>query len=300
MAIPKDLEPLIEGFTAEERTLFDNLLTKQATTARARDANAPTLADGWLRQSDYDRKMNLSKDEIQKAKDRARQLEDWYAENEPIHRASLDRARELESRNAEIMQQLDQARTQGGGDVDAVELERRVQAEVAKLKDTYGYVTKTDIGNVIKQETEKLTGETKKAIDDATKQYYEVAMPQGINLAADIAEICVDHKSEFNERLDRKKFAEYMQENKLVDPVKAYEQYVKPRRDEIEFKKKVDEEVKQRLSGMTVNGGMPGAGSPLSKGVIQMKVEKDQAAAGISTTVAATQAAAELRQEGRM
>lgn len=305
MAIPKELEPLLEGFTAEEKTQFDNLITKQAASAKAKDPNAPTLAEGWLRQADYDRRMNLNKEEVTKAQERTKQLEDWYTENEPIHRAALDRARELESAKTELEKQLEEARqkraAEGGDQVDAAELAKRVQDEVGRLREQYGFVSKEDQQKIIQDEVAKLAHEeTKKAIDDATKAYYEVAMPQGVNLAADIAEICVDHKAEFGERLDRKKFAEFMTERKLIDPVKAYDEYVKPRRDEVEFKKRVEEEVKQRVSGMSLAGGAVPTGGPMEKGAVQQKIEKDAAAQGNNLSVLAAQAAQELRQEGKM
>lgn len=296
MPIPEDVKPFLEGFTAEETKLFDNLLTK-----------SPKLAEGWLRQSDYDRKMNERKAEMEKATKRSTELEDWYTENKPIHDRALARSRELEDQQKELQEKLTAAgaaRTAAGGDqVDAAELSRRVQEEFAKLKDQYGFVSRAEQDKIIAEQTQKLAGdETKKLIDDARKSYYEEMMPAGVNLAADVAEICVDHKNEFNERLDRKKFAEYMAERKFTDPVKAYEEYVKPRRDEVAFKQKVEDEVKQRMSGIAISGGtiQPGGGV-MPKGAMQMKIEKDAAANGAAvTSVLAAQAAAELRSEGKM
>jgi hypothetical protein len=304
VAIPKELELLIEGFTAEEKSLFDNLLTKQATTARAKDPNAATLADGWLRQSDYDRRMNLSKEEVSKAKNRSKELEDWYAENEPIHRAALSRAQELETRVAEVQQQLEQSRQtrgEGADQVDAAELERRVQTEVAKLKDTYGYVTKADIAAVIKDETSKMSDEAKGFITEASKKFYEETLPATANFAADIAEICFDHKSEFGDYLDRKKLAEFMTERRIVNPKDGYAEFVKPKRDELVFKQRVEDEVKQRISGMALNGGGGAqlSTSPMGKGAVQMRVEKDNAVAGSTLAAATSQAAQELRNEGK-
>lgn len=306
MAIPKELEPLVEGFTAEEKTLFDNLLTKQKTLAKAKDPNAATLEEGWLRQSDYDRKQNLSKAEVEKAQKRTTELEDWYKDNKPIHDAALERSRELEAKYTEVEQQLKEARAQraaeGGDQVDAAELSKRVQEEVAKLQQTYGYVTRADTEKIIHDQTAKLAqDESKKFIDEASRKFYEETLPATANFAADIAEICFDHKSEFGEYLDRKKLAEYMTERKIVNPKDGYTEYVKPRRDEITFKTKVDEEVKQRLSGMALSGQMVSAtGGVMPKGAVQMRVEKDNAAAGNTTGVLAMQAAQELRAEGKI
>ena len=305
MAIPKELEPLVEGFTAEEKTIFDNLLTKQAQAAKAKDPNAPTLAEGWLRQSDYDRKQNLSKAEVDKAQKRTQELEDWYKDNEPIHKAALERSRELEAKYAEVEQQLNEARArraaEGGDQVDAAELEKRVKEEMTKLQATYGYVTKADTEKIIQEQTVKLAqDESKKFIDEASKKFFEETLPATANFAADIAEICFDHKSEFGEYLDRKKLAEFMTERKLINPKDGYAEFVKPQRDERAFKLRVDEEVKQRVSGMALNGNMVSpTGAVMPKGAIQMKVEKDAAAAGNNLNVLVNQAAQELRQEGK-
>jgi hypothetical protein len=302
MAIPKDIEPFLEGFTAEEKTLFDNLLTK-----------SPKLGEGWLRQSDYDRKMNASKEEVKKATDRSRELEDWWTENKPIHEATLERARELEEQQKAIEERAKQFEDQtkelqkklqdaearrvaeGGEQVDPVELARRVQEEVNKL----GYVNKSEMETIIAQQTAKLAGdESKKFLDEASKKFYEETLPASVNFAADVAEICVDHKTEFQEYLDRKALSEFMAERKMTNPKDAYKEFVKPRRDELEFKRKVDEEVKQRISGMAVNGIPVTPGAVQAKGALQMKVEKD--AGQNSMSALAAQAAQELRQEGKV
>ena len=92
-----------------------------------------------------------------------------------------------------------------------------------------------------------------------------------------------------------------MTERKIMNPKDGYTEFVKPQRDEREFKKKVEEEVKQRLSGMAVNGSLLSpTGGVMEKGAVQMRVEKDAAAAGNNIAVLAAQAAAELRQEGKL
>lgn len=296
MAIPEDVKPFLEGFTAEELKTFDGFLTK-----------APKLAEGWLRQSDYDRKMNTNKAEVETAKTRAKELEDWYAENKPIHDRSLQRTRELEDSQRDLETKLKAAETrraaEGGDQVDAAELKARVTEEVNRLREQYGWVSKADQEKIINDEAKKLAlEESKKFVDEASKRFYEETLPQSVNFAADVAEICVDHKGEFSEYLDRKKFAEFMSERKILDPKKGYEEFVKPKRDEKEFKRKVDEEVKQRISGLAISGNniAPGGGI-MPKGVLQMRIEKDAQANGqTSTTALAAQAAQELRAEGKM
>jgi len=315
MAIPKDLEPLLEGFTEDEIKTFDSLLTKQQQLAKAKDPNAPTLTEGWLRQSDYDRNINKMKSDLGKAQELAEAREKWYAENKPIHDAALQHARELESRAeelethskdletqyAELQKKLSEAEqrraAEGGEPVDAAELERRVQDEIKK----FGYVSRSDMDTIIQEQQKKLAEEEKllnDRINEAQKKLWEESFPLMANHSLDIAEIGWDHKAEFNENLDREAFTKFLVDNKITDFKDGYSRYVKPRRDEILFTKRVDEEVKQKISGMTVQGALPvqGAGIP-EKGALQVRLEKERGTD--STLAAAAQAAAELRSEGK-
>lgn len=295
----------MEGFSKEELTLFDNLLTKQYTAAKAKDPNAPTLQEGWLRQGDYDRLSNESKAEAKKAKDEEQRMRAWFNDNKPIHDAALEHNRELETKLQEEQQQredlqrkLSEAETrraaEGGDTVDAAELERRVQEEAKKL----GWLSKSDMTALINSEATRMAQETAKtAIAEANTKLWSETFPQMANHAADIAEIAYDHKDEFKSSLDRLKFTEFLSENKITDFKKGYDQFVKPVRDEKAFKQRVDDEVKLQISGLTVNGGLPVPGGPQQKGALQMRIEKE-AATPTSSTAAAIAAAAELRQEG--
>lgn len=187
--------------------------------------------------------------------------------------------------------------------MDAAELERRVKETIAGL----GYVSKTEIGEIIKtHKSEMALEEAQKYVQDANKKYYEETLPATTNFIADVTELVMDHKAEFGGNLNRQEFADFMRERNLVDPKKAYEEYVRPKRQEKELETKVEErmkvreaELRQQFSGQALNGGTPSSGFA-PKGALQMKIEKDNAekqAAG--SGVLAAQAAAELRAENK-
>lgn len=311
MAIPKELEGLLEGFSQEELGLFDNLMTKQFTTAKARDKDAPTLREGWLRQQDYDKQSNEWKKSVDKAEKLAQARQDWFDENKPIHDAALESSRTLEAekqqwleQQTELQRKLSEAETrraaEGGDTVDAAELERRVQEQAQKA----GWMSKSEMQVLISEEAGKLAREeagklVKSEIEGARKQLWEESFPAIAAHAADIAEIAYEHRDEFKKTLDRTEFANFLAENKISDFKKGYEQFVKPVREKRDFETKVEAEVKQRISGMTVNGSLPVPGGPQPKGALQMRLEKEQQAPTAHTpSAAAAAAAAEMRAEG--
>lgn len=304
MAIPKELEPLMEGFTADEKSLFDNLMTKQYTAAKAKDPNGATLQEGWLRQQEFDKRSNQWKGDLDKAKAAEQQMRTWWNDNKPIHDAALEHNRELEAKlqeesqqREELQRKLSEAETrraaEGGEQVDPAEVRRQVAEEAKAL----GWLSKSEMDSLIAAKYAQLESDTKSAIEGARKELWEQSFPQIANHAADISEIAYDHKSEFSEPFDRLKFTEFLSENKISDFKKGYEQFVKPRRDDRDFKKRVDAEVEQRMSGLNVTGGLPVPGGPQQKGALQMRIEKDNATP-TSSTAAAIAAAAELRSEG--
>lgn len=310
MAIPKELESLVEGFSQEELKLFDNLVTKQYEFAKAKDPNGATLQEGWLRQQEFDKRSNEWKSRTEKAEDLAKRRNEWYEQNKPIHDAALEHARELETRSqeletqqAELRQKLTEAEArraaEGGDPVDKEELKRLVMEEAKGM----GWLTKAEMQQLIDNKEFQLASvqaardEATKAIVAAKTELWEKSFPEIANHAADISEIAYDHKSEFQESLNRTEFSAFLKDKGISDFKAGYTDYVKPRRDEREFKKRVDAEVQQRVSGMTVNGGAV-LGGPQEKGALQMRIERDNAAA-TTMSAASAAAAAEMRTEGK-
>jgi hypothetical protein len=298
MPIPEELKPFLEGISAADVAVFDNLLTKTPGLGTR-------LKEGVLRQSDYDRKMNENKTKLTAAEERAKELDEWYEVNNTIHTNLLTEYDKLEKQSRELQEKLaraEAARTASGGDdnVNAAELEARVKEEVSKL----GYVSKSEMDSIIATQANKLATEAANAeIKKATDQFWKETFPAAASAQADIAEICYDHKVEFNENIDRAALDAVMKERGLTSFKKGYEALVEPKRKEREFTRKVDDEVKTRLSGMT-GGGFAGGSPILEKGAVQMRIEREAAkaaASGVSSSkLAAVEAAQELRNEGKM
>jgi len=293
------LKSLTEHMAPEDAKVFENLTTKYKP-----------LEEGYLRQSDYDRFMNKTKTELDDAKAKQKEWEDWAKDNVPIHQNLIKSYEDLEKKNKEFEAQLAEAQAAraaaGEGEVDAAELARRVQEEVNKL----GFASKGEIDKIINEQASKLAREeATKEIAAANDRFFKETVPGITNFTMDAAEIAYDHKVEFGASLDRAKFSEFMKERNLLDPKKAYEEFVRPQRDAKKLEEEVssrvkarEEELRQQYSahGMPGGGGVPNGLQP--KGAMQMKIERDEAAkqGSMATSVAAQQAAAELRNEGRM
>lgn len=294
------LKTLTEHMAPEDAKVFENLTTKYKP-----------LEEGFLRQSDYDKYMNKTKEEVAAAKQKAAEWETWSKENVPIHEDLLKSYRELEDQQKELQTQLaaaQAARAAGGEDtVNAAELEARVKESIGKL----GYASKEEIQQIINTESKKLAQEEAKTyVEAAQKKFYEETLPASINFNMDAAEIAMQHMREFDgQAIDRVKFSEFMKERNLLDPKKAYDEFVRPQRDDIALKKQVaeavkakEEEIRQQYSGQGLPGGgiIPPGLQP--KGAMQMRIEADAAAASgnHAPSVAAAAAAAELRAEGKV
>jgi len=298
MPIPDELKPFLEGIPADQVTIFDNLLTKTPDLSTR-------LKEGVLRQSDYDRKMNASKADVEAAKKRAKELEDWYAENEPIHKSTLADYEKVEKSNKELQERLrlaEAARQSSGGDeVNAAELELKVKEQIEK----FGYVSRADMDAIIATEAKKMAEtEVKTSIAEATKDFWSKTFPAAATAQADIAEVVYDWKAEFGENIDRAKLDEIMKQRSLTSFKDGAAALAEPIRSKREFDKKVKEEALVIASGMT-GGGMAGGagGAPVPMGAVQMRMQRDAKAAeaaGISNSkLAAVEAAQELRAAGK-
>jgi hypothetical protein len=302
----EDLNGLTAHMGKDDQPVFENLLTKNPKAARE-------LAEGRMRQSDYDRKMNASKAEMDTLKKSSEEMNEWYKRNEPVHRKALEdlstKDQELTTLRASFEKQAQEMAAlvaTKGGDVDQAQLEQAINTAVEGHAKKFGYVTQEEFNKIsadaiVKQANEQAEARIKAAEDRLFKE----TVPALYNSAMDLAEIAVQHRTEFAEGLDRQKLSAYMTENNIIDPRKGYDSYIKPRRDEIAFNKRVEDEVKQRVSGMQVSGGNNGfsGGSPFEEmGVLQKQVQERQAAAngGSGTSAAAVAAAAELRAEGKL
>lgn len=294
----KDLEALGTHMGNEDKTVFENLLQKHPKAARE-------IVDRGMRQSDYDKKMNLSKSEVEAAKKRAQEMQEWYDRNEPLHKKALNDLTSLEEQRKALEEKYNKqaeefaalAASKGGEGVDEVALAAAIKTQVEK----FGYVTQEEFNKIKTDELQKQVEASADAkIAAAEKKLFTETMPGMVMFAMDMGDIAIEHRQEFSERLDRKAFSTFMEENKFQDANKAYSAFVADRRNEKKFNERVAEEVKQKMSGMQVNGNGYSGDTPgiMERGVLQQKVDEANKTAS-STSAAAMAAAAELRTEGK-
>src|SRR5579859_6001396 len=224
MALAAELLELTKHMAPDDAKSFENLLTKH-----------PNLGEGWLRQADYDRNLNRSKQELEEARKKSEEWQTWAKDNVPIHEQLVKSYGELEQQQKELQAQLaaaQAARSAAGEDtVDAAELSRRVQEEISK----FGYASKAEMDKIINEQAIKLAREeASKEVAAAQKKFYEETLPASINFNMDAAEIAMQHMREFDGKpIDRTEFSNFMKERNILEPKKAYEEFVRPERDKI-------------------------------------------------------------------
>lgn len=294
------LKTLTEHMAPDDAKIFENLTTKYKP-----------LEEGFLRQSDYDKKMNLSKSELEAARSKAAEWEDWSKANVPIHEDLLKSYRELEDQQKDLHTQLAAAKAarsaEGDDSVNAAELEQRVKEQVGKL----GYASKEEINQIIQAEATKLAKEEAgREIKAANDKFFQETVPAMTNFTMDAAEIAMQHMREFDGKtIDRAEFSNFMKDRNILEPKKAYEEYVRPQRDAATLQAEIAKQVKAKeleLQQQYSGQGMPGGGGVppglQAKGAMQLRIEADEAAksGSMATSVAAAKAAAELRNEGKV
>lgn len=299
MALAAELLELTKHMAPDDAKTFENLLTKH-----------PTIGEGWLRQADYDRNLNRSKQELEEARRKSQEWQNWAKDNVPIHEELVKSYSDMERQQKELQTQLaaaQAARSAAGDDtVDAAELSRRVQEEVTKL----GYASRSDVDKIINDQAVKLAREeATKEVAAAQKRFYEETLPASVNFNMDAAEIAMQHMREFDGKaIDRTEFSNFMKERNILEPKKAYEEFVRPQRDKIALEKSIADAVKakeQELQQQYSAAGLPGGGMVppglQSKGAVQMRIDREAEAAkgNMATSIAAQAAAAEMRAEGR-
>lgn len=271
----------------------------------------PKLGEGWLRQADYDRGLNKAKDEVAAANAKAQEWIDWGGKNKPRHEQLLKDYTSLETTSKTKISELEKqvqdataaaarAAENAGGEVNVEQVNAIAQQKVDALISAKGYATQSDI--------DRITGEVvQKSVDErlgkAREEFLTQTFPAATQFMADLNDIMGDHRAEFGEKLNRAEFSKYMQDNKLTDPNKAYEQWVGPRRTEITIKKKVEEGVAAEISKRNIPG-VSSASSP-DLGPLQIRLSKTADPLSgkdveLGDNQAGMAAAAELRSEGKL
>lgn len=195
----------------------------------------PDLKSGYLRQSDYSRKMDEIRDKVTYAK----QWEDWYSKNwdadafgkgqggtkREMEKARLLRDREEALKAAESkISELNQ-RVSVGGEVTFEELNSHLEKEISGR----GLMKRDEVSAMV----------------DGKAQGVEQMLTNSLSGYAHIAtkgpKLMFKHYREFNEDLDLDNVLEHAAKNGIGDLEKAYDEFVSEKRGEVLAKKHQEE-----------------------------------------------------------
>ena len=258
--------------------------------------------EGYLRQSDYDRKMNEVKTDRQKeqealqaSRDSAAKWQKWADENVPRHTQLMDEFKKVTEKNKELEDAVAKAAAAGGGgngggggEVDETKLLAKVNEEVAKR----GYVSRDDVMKIAVEEAGKLAKAERES-------FFKDTLPNVLEWNAKITDFNFEHREEFGKPLDRKAFSKFISENKIEDLDKGYSMFVSEARTE----KKIATETEKRVQSELSKRNLPGSGaapSPMELGPIQQRrAGADGLPPEATVSEAAMAAATALRAEGK-
>lgn len=297
MALKKELEELLASAFPDEKDREEQrkLLEKY-----------PTFGEGFLRQSDYDRKMNEVKTDRQKeqealqtARELATKWQKWADDNKPIHENLLAEYKKITDRNKELEEQVAKAAEGGGGGagggggepVDEKKLMDKVNAEIAKR----GFVSNAEMAKIVEEQARKIAAEERAA-------FFKETLPNMMEYSQKLTDFSFSHRQEFNEPFDRKAFSKYVADNKIEDMDRAYDMFVGEKRTE----KKIKDETEKRVQAELSKRNFPGSGAVPSPelGPIEARFKTGKGSDGLpadaTISAAAMAAAAELRAENKV
>lgn len=297
MALKKELEELLASAFPDEKDREEQrkLLEKY-----------PTFGEGFLRQSDYDRKMNEVKSDRQKeqealqtARELAAKWQKWADDNKPVHENLLTEYKKISDRNKELEEIVAKAAEGGGGGgtgggggepVDEKKLMERVNSEIGKR----GFVSNAEVAKIVEEQAKKIAKEERDA-------FFKETLPNMMEYSQKLTDFSFSHRQEFNEPFDRKAFSKFVADNKLEDMDKAYDMFVGEKRTE----RKIKEETEKRVQAELSKRNFPGSGATPSPelGPVEARFKTGKGTDGLpadaTISAAAMAAAAELRAEGK-
>lgn len=266
-----------------------------------------------LRQSDYDKKLDENKKEIEYG----RTMKTWADNNVPKfdemkaeRDAAVKKAEEAQAKAAKAEKDLQEkvvaAAKEGGVDPDKL-------AEAVRAKIGGEYLSKTEVATIIGAETKKLVDP---AMKGAVDKFYAEDVPRLAGLNAAMTEGQNRYFAEFKEHLDPEAYVahlsaatgdKYMTDGKY-DRKKVYEAFVVQKRAEVSRAAEIETEARKRadaiLAERGVSSSFPGTSGP--PGPLQVRFNaKDKsdplfgAPMELGDNSAAAAAAAELHAEGK-
>lgn len=301
MTLTAELEALLAQIQDEaERNQTRTLLEKHQF-----------LRDGYLRQADYDRKMDTSKAErdrekaeVEKARSDIKKMQIWWDETQPkVARLEAD-SKTLRDKNKELEDRVKAAAaahaTDGGGSVDQAMVTKLVTDELQGRS----YVSKQEVEDLVKTAAKVIADERESA-------FFKETLPGSLEFVMTVQDLQFKHQKEFGSTFDRHEFHKFSKENGINDPEKAYESFVSKQRTEKrekDLRADIEKDIRSKM-------GMPGTGVVIEAPAENPVMKVLQPAAAVKTEAvtappalasrsdirsAALAAAAELRQEGKV
>lgn len=289
MVLTKAMEEVLAAITDPQ---------EQAALRKSFEAH-PELQErfeGNLRQQDYDRQMNESKEtrekelaELETGRKNVTTYQEWYERNKGKHDTLLTSYEALQKEKGELEAKI--AAGTGSADVD-------LEAEGLKLETVMSRVEES-VGKMgfIKQD------EIKTLVEQERTDFFDKTLPGVVEFNAQLNDVQFMHRDEFDGKpLDRKAFGEFMKEKEIKSPVDAYVQFVadakwEKEKAKIEEAARADERSKILVPGTTA--------PPQDLGAVEM-LKRGQGPEGIPDNAipgdgqAAAAAAQALRQEGKV
>lgn len=298
--------------SADERKLLDNILAKNKD-----------LRDGWERQGEFSKKLNevnARKKEYDDAVEYNVRMKAWADEKLPLWEQAQaagvideDGRPAWRDKQAGYEKEIADLKAQSvGGDVDPVELQKRVTAIVKEA----GALTREEIQAVANAEARKMTEEVVNSrFATMERDFNTKTIPYLGGFAAQLSTSAHKYERETGKEWDEEaenEFAKFMNKEEDYKPRSAMEKFLKPIRE----KKVAEADLEKRAEAraqeiIRQRGGMPGSGgepyipqddNATSMGSLKMMLKQSESEpmdVESMAAIAAQAAAKELRAEGK-
>jgi len=265
----------------------------------ANPAIAKAVDEGTVPQPVFSRELNAKDQKIKEAQENERKIREWESRERPKHEKLVADAEKWEAERAELLKKIEAQAQKTELETGAVVNEETLADRVSKRLEGRT-VSEAKTREIIAEESKKLASEINGTLEKARKDFLEQTFPQATQFQAALTDVQIDYHAETGNKLDRSEFAKFMQDNNILDPQKAFEQYMAPAREEKRIKAEVDKRVQDELGKRNMPGVTPGQTVPTDLGPLQLKIagEIPNPDGVLGDRSSANQAAKELREQG--
>lgn len=254
MALKKELEDLLAALPAEDQAPL-----------RAQMEKHQTLRDGFLRQADYDRSMNEAKEAKAEFEEQKKEWQTWYDKAKPEFEDLAPKYEAVLKERDDLKAKVDAGVTAATGKESDVDV-NKLTADVLKAVEGRGFVPKVELDAIIDAAAKKL-------FEPERNTLLKETLPAWNAFTLDVADIMMNHRQDFGKPLDRLALSKFMNENKLTDVKKGYEQFIAPevaKKTEAKLRDDITKEVRSQF-------GVPGTSAALptadEMGIVQRLVQ---------------------------